>query len=221
MATKETRRERGHRRGRMLVGRTLDELRRVRVGAGVSREQMARELAWSPSALARTEADVLDDVGVIRLSAMASALGMELSLGLHPIGDPIRDKGQQALGRRFDALLGPVWQVMDEAPLPLPGDRRAWDKLLRLRGAEPRYLVGVDLETRIRDIQQLVRRTRLRERDGGVDQILIALSDSATNRRLVGQLREALGPGYATGPRLILRGLKMSRPLPGSGVILA
>ena len=45
MATKETRRERGHRRGRMLVGRTLDELRRVRVGAGVSREQMARELS--------------------------------------------------------------------------------------------------------------------------------------------------------------------------------
>jgi transcriptional regulator with XRE-family HTH domain len=182
----------------MLVGRTLDELRRTRVRAGVSRQQMARELAWSPSALARAEADVLDDVGVIRLSAMASVLGMELSLGLHPIGDPIWDKGQQALGRRFDALLAPVWQVTDETLLPRPGDQRAWDKLIRLLGAQPRYLVGVDLETRIRDIQELTRRTRLRERDGG----------------------EALGPGYATSPRLILRALKAGRQLPGSGLIL-
>ena len=109
--------------------------------------------------------------------------------------------------------------MTSETLLPLPGDLRAWDKLLRLGGA-PRHLVGVDLETRIRDIQALVRRTRLRERDGGVDAILIVLSDSAINRRLVGQLREALGTDYATAPRAILRALREGSALPGSGVIL-
>lgn len=220
MATRETRQQRGRGRGRTLVARTLAELRTGRRGAGVSREQMAREIGWSPSALARAEAGQLDDVGVIRLSEMASALGFELSIGLHPVGDPIRDKGQQAISRRLDALLAPVWQVTNETLLPGSGGLRAWDKLLRLLGAQPRYLVGVDLETRIRDIQELVRRTRLRERDGGTDAILLVLSESATNRRLVGELREALGPAYATSPRLIMRALKRGVPLPGSGVIL-
>ena len=93
-------------------------------------------------------------------------------------------------------------------------------QLLRLKDVTPRHLVGVDIETRIRDIQELVRRTRLRERDGETDAILIVLSDSAVNRRLVDQLRDALGPGYATSPRLILRALRAGERLPGSGVIL-
>jgi hypothetical protein len=150
-------------------------------------------------------------------------LGLEISVGLHPIGDPIRDKGQQALANRFDSLLSPRWAVTNETLLPLPGDLRSWDKLLRLAGTSDRsgaYLVGVDLETRIRDVQALVRRTRLRERDGAVNAILIVLNDSATNRRLVGQLREALGPQHQTAPRDVFRALRHGEPLPGSGVVL-
>ena len=45
--------------------------------------------------------------------------------------------------------------------------------------------------------RRLTRRTRGRERDGQVDAILIVLSDSATNRRLVDELRASLGPAYA------------------------
>jgi hypothetical protein len=145
----------------------------------------------------RLEANQVEAVTVVRLAEMASILGLELSIGLHPIGDPIRDKGQQALANRFDSLLSPRWAVTNETLLPLPGDLRSWNKLLRLAGTSDRsgaYLVGVDLETRIRDVQALVRRTHLRERDGGLNAILIVLSDSATNRRHVGQFREALGP---------------------------
>ncbi|MEO6349328.1 MAG: hypothetical protein ABIP53_01630 [Candidatus Limnocylindrales bacterium] len=159
-------------------------------------------------------------MSVVRLSEMASVLGLELSLGLHPIGDPVRDKGQLALGRRFDGLLAPVWRVTDETLLPNPGDRRAWDKLLRLTTSPARHLVGVDLETRIRDVQALVRRTRERERDGRVDVILIVLSDSATNRRLVAQLRNSLGEGYGASGRTLLRALRDGLPLLGSGVVL-
>ena len=180
---------------------------------------MADELQCSQSTICRIEANELDGVTVSRLSEMASILGLELAMTLHPVGDPIRDKGQQALGSRLDAVLSPQWFGTSEALLPMPGDLRSWDRLLRLRGPEP-CLVGVDLETRIRDVQALVRRTRLRERDGGVDHILIVLSDSATNRRLVGELRQALGPAYSTSPRAILAALRAGRPFPGSGVIL-
>ena len=152
--------------------------------------------------------------------SLIRATGMELSIGLHELGDPIRDKGQHALGRRFDVIPAPVWQVTAETLLPNPGDQRSWDRLLRLTTSETRHLVGADLETRIRDVQALVRRTRLRERDGGVEAILLVLSDSATNRSLVDQLRDALGAEYQTSPRVILTALRRGEPLPGSGVIL-
>ena len=187
---------------------------------GISQRTMARELGISQPRLWRIEQDDGDEVSITRLCEMASLLGLEPSLTLHPIGDPIRDKGQQAVGKRFDALLSPAWSMTTEALLPLPGDLRSWDRLLRLRGVPDRHLVGVDLESRIRDIQDLVRRTRLRERDGGVDEILIVLSDSATNRRLAAQLREALGPRYATSNRALRTALRLGQPLPGSGVVL-
>jgi transcriptional regulator with XRE-family HTH domain len=189
-----------------------------RTGLGVSQPQLAAELGMSAAQLWRFEANQVDSVGVVRLSEIASLLGLEISVNFHEIGDSIRDRGHVALGKRFGALLSPAWQVTDETLLPMPGDRRAWDKLLRLRGAD--YRIGADLETRIRDIQALVRRTRLRERDGGVDAILIVLSASSTNYRLVDDLRSALGADYATPPREILASLRVGRPLPGSGVIL-
>ena len=100
--------------------------------------------------------------------------------------------------------------------LPNIGDQRSWDILLRLES----LLVGLEVETRIRDVQALVRRIRERERDGGVDDVLLVLSDTSHNRELVGQLREALGPRFRTPPKLILAALRAGRPVPGSGVIM-
>jgi transcriptional regulator with XRE-family HTH domain len=219
VASKQTRVVRGRRRSSLLVARALQELATVPMTLGVSQRAMAQELGWSQSRLWRMEAGKSDEVSVKALCEMASVLGLEASFGLHPLGDPIRDKGQQALGYRLNARLAPVWRVTNETLLPMPGDLRSWDKLLRLT-VEPHQRVGVDLETRIRDIQALVRRTRLRERDGGVDRILLVLSDSATNRRLVDELRDSLGSDYATSTRLLLRGLRAGSPLPGSGVIV-
>lgn len=219
MATRQTRLLRGRRRGDVLVRRTLSELRERRMMLGISQHAMARELGCSQANLWRTEAEEVA-VTVVRLSEMASVMGLELSIGLHELGDPIRDKGQQALAGRFAALLSPRWAVTSEALLPMPGDLRAWDKLLRLTGAERGQLVGVDLETRIRDAPALVRRTRMRERDGGVDAIVIVLSDSATDRRLVAQLRDALGHDYATNSRVLLKALREGSALAGSGVVL-
>ncbi len=100
--------------------------------------------------------------------------------------------------------------------MPTPGDRRSWDLLLRL----PAQLIGVEAETRIRDMQQLVRHVHQRERDGGVDAIVLLLAATRTNRELIDELRLALGPSYATSPRQILRALRGGQPVPGSGVVM-
>ena len=127
--------------------------------------------------------------------------------------------GQLACGRRFDAVLSHLWQVTDETLLPGAGEQRAWDKLLRLTDAT-RYLVGADIESRVWDVQAIVRRTRGRERDGQVDHILIVLADTAHNRRVADELRDGLGPDYASSSRRITAALRRGERLPGSGVIL-
>ncbi|HUR16282.1 MAG TPA: helix-turn-helix transcriptional regulator [Candidatus Limnocylindrales bacterium] len=218
MGSRETRLLRGRRRGETLTRRSLTELRVRRQDLGVSQAQLAESLGYSRSQLWRLESERIDPT-VRQLSEIASVLGLEVSVGLHELGDPIRDRGQQALGKRFDVIPGPAWRNTAEVLLPNPGDRRSWDRLLRLTTTEPQ-IVGADLETRIRDIQALVRRTRERERDGHVDAVLLVLSDSATNRRLVDELRMALGPAYATSPRRNLAALREGRRLPGSGLIL-
>jgi len=182
------------------------ELKQRRELLAVSQRTLASELGVSQPHIWRLEAGQAEP-SVVEVAEMASVLGLELSVGLHELGDPIRDKGQQALAKRFEALLAPVWRVTSETLLPNLGDQRSWDKLLRLTAEQlPRQRVGVDLETRIRDIQALVRRTRLRERDGGVDRILLVLCDSANNRRMVDELRATLGSAYATSPRSPLEG---------------
>jgi transcriptional regulator with XRE-family HTH domain len=219
VVSKVTRLHRGRRRGREQLANALRELREARDLAGVSQRTLARELRLAQSTIWRTE-NALDDVGVVRLAEMASVLGLELAVRTYPVGDSVRDQGQLALGKRFDALLCDRWRVTDETLLPGLGEQRAWDKLLRLIDSSPPYLVGVDLETRIRDIQALVRRTRGRERDGRVDAILVVVSDSSINRQLAGELRRALGDGYLSEPREIARALRAGERLPGGGVLL-
>ena len=153
---------------------------------------------------------------IVDITAAGSVLGLQLGAGLHLYGEPIRDKGHQALIVRFRALLSAAFKVMAEAPLPLRGDPRSWDLLLRLVG----QVIGVEAETRIRDIQRLVRHVHQRERDGGVDEIVLVLAATRTNRELLGELLTALGPRYGTPPRALLRALRAGQPLPGSGVIL-
>lgn len=157
-----------------------------------------------------------DQISLVEVAQVASALGLAFGGRLYPLGDPLRDKGHQALIRRFRAIVSAAWRVAAEAPLPNLADPRAWDLLLRLGSS----VVGVEAETRLRDLQAFVRRIRQRERDGGVDVIVIALSESDVNRRLLPQLLEALGPGYATPPRVILSALRKGEPVPGSGVVL-
>jgi transcriptional regulator with XRE-family HTH domain len=219
MSSRESRLLRGRPRGLSLQSKAVSELRDRRSVLGIAQSTMAKALGLSQSQLWRIESGTVE-MSVLRLAEMPSVLGLELSVSLYELGDPIRDAGQQAVGKRFDAIPSPAWVSVHEALLPNPGDRRSWDRLLRLTGAQPRHLVGADIETRIRDIQALVRRTRLRERDGNVDAILLVLSDSSTNRHMVKELREALGPDYATPPRALLGALRAGSTLPGSGVIL-
>lgn len=216
MSTREARRQRGRRHGLQLRNKVLAGLREARVTGGISQARLSAELGCSQVEVSRRERQKVSDLGIVSLSEMAALLGLELSVSLHQVGQPIRDKGHQALIDRFRAALSADWRVAAEVPFPAPGDARWWDLFLRL----PTQRVGVEAETAIRDQQALVRRMHGRRRDGGADEVLLLLSDSRANRALVDDLRTALGPEFGTSPRALLAALRSGSALPGSGVVL-
>jgi hypothetical protein len=170
----------------------------------------------SQGEVSRLERFEFPAVALARLAEISAVLGLELSASLHGTGEAIRDAGHEATVKRFLGHIHPAFVCAREVPLPNVGDRRSWDVLLRLGPV----LIGVEVETRIRDIQALVRRIRERERDGGVDHVLLVLADTIHNRHLVGQLREALGLRFVSTPREALANLRAGKALIGSAVVL-
>ena len=218
MVTRETRLARGRRRGNQIQAGVLAQLREARITEGISQAALAAQLGVTQASISMLEAGKVADVSMVRIAEIASILGLEPSLTLHRIGAPIRDKGHEALIARFRERLGHGWRIVREAEFPSEGDPRSWDLLLR--HPTMHYLIGVEAETRIRDLQALVRRTRERAHDGGADHLLIVLSDSATNRRLVQDLKDALGDEFQTPASSILAALSRVSQLPGSGIVL-
>ena len=215
MATRERPIDRGRRLGKELGSRLMAELRRERVNADLSQRAVAKVLGWSQARYWRFERD--DDALLSEVAVVAALLGLDLSAGLHRTVEAITDRGQVALLNRFRALLAGTIRVVAEALLPNIGDRRSWDLLLRIG----RQLVGVEAETKVRDVQLTVRKVRGRERDGGADEIVLLLADTRANRAVVDDLLTALGPRFATPPRQLRAALRTGRPIPGSGILLA
>ena len=109
----------------------------------------------------------------------------------YPSGDPIRDAVHAALLERLHARChhSIVWRT--EVPLPIPGDLRAWDATAVCAA----FRAGIEAETRLRDVQALDRRIALKERDGGMDRVILLVLDSRSNRAAL----------HSHGSQLLLR----------------
>jgi hypothetical protein len=100
---------------------------------------------------------------------------------LYPGGQPVRDQAHVALLARFRKAIGERWRWLAEVPLPIFGDKRAWDRMLE----NDEFRIAVEGETRPTDAQELQRRLALKKRDGGVERLILVLADTEWNRRLL------------------------------------
>jgi hypothetical protein len=101
-----------------------------------------------------------------------------------------------------------------EVPLPIIGDRRAWDGVI-VGGEEP---VGLEAETRILDAQAVERRIALKQRDGGIRRVVLLVLDSAANRRAVDSASRLLTERFPLDSRSVLGALGAGRIPPASGI---
>ncbi len=170
----------GQRASRRLldIGRELHD---ARVTRGLSQASVAAAAGLTQAQVSRLERGLYPAVTVHALSRLAVAVGLEVSLKVYPAGSPLRDRAHMALLERFRRVVGSGWHWASEVPLPIHGDKRAWDRVLRGDGVA----IGVEGETRPTDMQELGRRLALKKRDGGMDRVILVLANTEWCRRLV------------------------------------
>ena len=117
-------------------------------------------------------------------SRVASVLGLELVVRVYPGGAPLRDAAHAERLRRVLSHVRPPLRYRLDVPLPQrsdqPPEQRGWDAMLYGHARR----TGIELETRLRDVQATTRRQAMKRRDDPVDGFLLVLADTRTNRRL-------------------------------------
>jgi transcriptional regulator with XRE-family HTH domain len=192
------------------------DIRAARRNGGISQRQAGAVVAMSHAQFGRIERGELEALTIEQLSRACSAVGLRLVSRAVPDADPIVDSGQLALLARFRKLLPTGLRLETEVPFPGHGDRRAWDGLFRLED----LLIGVEAETRIRDVQALDRRCSLKLRDGGADVLILVVADTAWNRRLLDEHRAALRSTFPLDGRQIRPLLRKARAPRENGIVM-
>lgn len=198
----------------MLLARTADGLANARRANGLSLREVGRRLSVSHALVARAErAD--PEVLTIELAArMASVLGQELNVSLHPDGEAVRDKGHVALLARFHARLAPTVGWRTGVPMPIEGDRRSADAVIEVDGVE----ALVEAETHLADIQLLERGIAGKRRDLGIARVILLVADTRHNRAVIAGV-PALRERFPIGTRACLSELARGR-VPGRDALV-
>lgn len=203
----------GTRRGRHITRRVGDEIRRARLSANLSQRQLGLLVGISHAAVGRVErGDVSADL--LTAARLCAVLGMELSVGCHPVSSPARDRAHLDLLERLHAGLHRSLEWETEVWLQIPGDMRALDA--SIRGAHFRAMV--EAETHLFDVQATERKIHLKQRDAGMSRVILLLRDTRHNRRVLAE-SPGLRRAFPLTPRQILAALRAAQDPGGDGIV--
>jgi transcriptional regulator with XRE-family HTH domain len=198
---------------RIAIGR---EIRSSRHAAGLSLRQAGAAVGMSHAQLGRIERGVLVNVTIDQLSRAAAAVGLRLVVRAYPDGDPVVDRAQLALLGRLRDRLPASATIRFEVPLPIAGDRRAWDAIVEVGGSR----FAVEAETRIWDVQAVTRRIALKQRDDGIAAVVLLAGDTAANRRTLRDHGDALAGQFPLDGRAVLRAVRAGRVPAANGILV-
>jgi transcriptional regulator with XRE-family HTH domain len=169
----------------------------------------------STTQISRIERAKLASASIDQACRLASVLRLNMSVKFYPAGQPLRDQAHLELIERFRARLGPPLVLRTEVPVSIAGDARAWDMVV---GGGPRPFGG-EVETRLRDWQALGRRITLKMRDSGIDQVILLVSASRSNREALRVAEASMAAMFPIPARVALKALGEGRD-PGGSVII-
>jgi transcriptional regulator with XRE-family HTH domain len=201
---------------RTLAESSRREIRQARITAGLSRVDVGRAVGVSASQVDRFERGTLRNVRLEQLCRLSVAVGLVPSVRFFPDGDPLRDAGQLRVLGRLSRRLPSTGRLRTEVPLVGRADLRAWDAVLDGTGC----VDGVEIETRLSDLQAVERRLMLKARDDPtIRHVFLVLADTRANRRALETGREALRGNFPLDTRAVLASLSAGR-CPGSNGLI-
>ena len=202
MPSRERRVVRGMVRGEQQTRAIGTDLREARLRVGLSQRAVADATGLARSTIERLELGHGRDLSIRTASIVASAVGLDVVVRTYPADGPIRDAALIALLGRLRARLGPDWSWRYEVAIPKAGDLRAWDAAARHASSGIR--VVIEAETRLRDIQDLLRRLALKRRDAGDPRVLLLVAGTRANRAATNLARDALRAEFPCAMRRAL-----------------
>ena len=215
MATTRRTRDIGAERAHRIIielGRDIRDARRL---AGLSQDRVGRSAGISHTHLSRIERGRVPNLSISLAARIAAAVGLDLSVRTFPGGIRIRDVGQVRLLARFRAMVGPGITWRSEVPVAGFGDPRAWDQVM----AAGDRRAGVEAEVRIHDWQALDRKISLRQRDSGIQVVLLVLADTRHNRAVLREIGPDATARFPESSRAALTALR-NGSLPETSTIL-
>lgn len=214
MGTKTGQAERARQRADEDDRRVRAEIGRARRGAGLSCDAIGAACGISGSAAWRIERGITKTVDIRTLACLGSMVGRDIRLQAFAADDPIRDAGHVRLLERLRVRLHPDLRWRTEVPIPIANDRRAWDATIRGSG----WLMAVEAETVLDDLQAVERRIALKQRDGHLERTILLAAETPRNRRALRAAPNAFAQ-FRRDARTTLRALAAGRD-PGPSVIL-
>jgi transcriptional regulator with XRE-family HTH domain len=189
------------RRAREELAAIAREIRDARLSAGRRQVDIARAAGISDSALSRLELGQTADLSYEVAAAIGSVVGLRLSLRAYPGDRVLLDDAQIHLLRQLRDRLGPEWRWRYEVPVA-PGDPRAWDMVGR--HATTGQVIVVEAETRVRDLQALLRRFGQKRDASGGPRIVLLVAGTRNNRVALVAGRDELAAEFPVSTRRAL-----------------
>jgi transcriptional regulator with XRE-family HTH domain len=215
VSSRERPADRGARRGRQLLGEVLREFHDARIASGVSQATVGKAMDRSDAWVSWTESGANSSLSIEDASRLLACVGLDLSVRAYPAGRGIRDEAQVTLLAALKARIHRRWEWRTEVPVPIAGDLRAWDVVMH----GPDVSIGIEAETRLRDLQAVDRRVMLKLRDSGLDRVILLAADTRTNRSILRAYGDGLRANYPVQSREALAALASGRD-PGANALI-
>jgi transcriptional regulator with XRE-family HTH domain len=205
----------GARRGSRLVRETGEEIRHARLTLGISQSRVGEVAGVSKATISRLELGQRPYPDLLLLSSVARIVGLDLSVRCFPAASRLRDAAHAKLIERFlERIPNSVARKL-EAPIR-GDDQRAWDVLLRIGGRT----AGVAAESRLRDLQELLRRERQKQLDSKVTYLYLLLAATRHNRAALAQAGSLLSTEFPVPMRRVMPRLVAGEDPGGDAVII-
>jgi transcriptional regulator with XRE-family HTH domain len=193
-----------------------DQLRTGRHVLGLTQGNVAASLGISQSEVSRRERGRSASLAGRDLTRHAATVGLRLSIKLWPVGGGTRDAAQARYIAAFVARVGRPWRVILEAAIPIAGDLRAVDVVLK----SPSLLIAVEVITRLADLQAQIRAAQLKARDIGAGRLILVIAGTNANRAALSTVRATLVESFDMDTRRIVADLAAGRDPGRDGIVI-